>query len=471
VPANPRLKDIASKSLHFLRYLLCTPASSLTPQRNHSAHLIMPSSHLSRRVKSVLAVTTALAAASLLFASLNKDYRPFLRTPANDEQEHRQLLQLNSFNDPKSIQTRTPSPTDILDQARSGFMHNTQWCRPPEEDAFPAPPIDYNQCENPQLIHMDINGGMTSYLNKILKVAMWAARDNSCFYINEGLGVLNEADGGKHFSHSKLGYRLVDGQDTYMIPFLTRYFGQMGLEKSRFEEMLASGTYDVITPSPSDINHHDFGGKASLTTNDPKKRFEIMSIPQLGYNNVERLSLKKHFLRRMFRINADVRDRACHRLASQGLDDEYMALSVRRGDKVTETSILDTVDPYIRLAEEGINSHFDGKVPTMFVATDDCSVMQEFRDARPEWTFVSECDNASEANGFVYKEMKLWSEEQTDAHFNKFIAEMIGMASARYWIGVATTNVSYWVYFMRSLEATDDSFIWADPPRVPGLPW
>lgn len=432
----------------------------------------MSPSPLSRRVKSVLALTTALAASSVLFASLNKDDHPFLRTSANvNDQEHRQLLQLNDFNDPKSIQTRTPSPHDILDQARSGFMHKTQWCKPPEEDEFPAPPIDYNQCENPQLIHMDINGGMTSYLNKILKVAMWAARDNSCFYINEGLGVLNEADGGKHFSHSKLGYRLVDGKDTYIVPFLTRYFGQMGLEKTRFEEMLASGTFDVITPTPSDINHHDFGGKASLTTNDPDKRFKIMSIPHLGYNDVERIALKKHFLRRMFRINADVRDRACHRLASQGLDDEYMALSVRRGDKVTETSILETVDPYIKLAEEGIKSHFDGRVPTMFVATDDCSVMQEFREAQPEWTFVSECDNASEANGFVYKEMKLWSEEQTDAHFNKFIAEMIGMASAKYWIGVATTNVSYWIYFMRPLQATDDTFIWADPPRVPGLPW
>jgi hypothetical protein len=318
---------------------------------------------------------------------------------------------------------------------------------------------------------MDINGGMTSYLNKILKVAMWAARENSCFYINEGLGVLNDADGGRHFSHSKLGYRLVNGRDTYIEPFLTRYFGQMGLEKGRFEEMLASGNYEVITPSPSDINHHDFGGKASLTTDDPNKRYEIISIPQLGFENLERITLKKQFLRRMFRINPDVRDSACNHLASQGLDDEYMALSVRRGDKVTETSILETVDPYIQLAEKGIQSHFGGVPPTMFVATDDCSVMDEFRAARPQWTFVSECDNASEENGFVFKEMKLWNEEQTDAHYQKFIAELIGMASAKYWIGVASTNVSYWVYFMRPLVASDATFVWADPPRVPGLPW
>ena len=445
----------------------------------------MPSSsQSSRRGKSLVVLTIALAASSLLFASLNNTLQQnnySLRTNNNDdndrEEQNRRLLQLNSFTDPKSTQIRAPNPHDILDQTQQtrhndegGFLANSQWCKHPEEDEFPAPPIDYTHCENPQLIHMDINGGMTSYLNKILKVAMWAARDNSCFYINEGLGKLG-GDGGKHFSHSKLGYRLVDGRDTYIEPFLTRYFGQMGLTKSQFEGMLASGNYDVISPDPSEINHHDFGGKASLTTNDPEKRFEIMSIPQLGYSNVERIALMLHFLRRMFRINPAVRDHACQRLASQGLDDEYMALSVRRGDKVTETAVLDTVDPYIKLAEEGIQSHFGGKVPTMFVATDDCSVLGEFREARPEWKFVSECDNASEANGFVYKEMKLWNEEQTDAHFNKFIAEMIGMATAKYWIGVATTNVSYWVYFMRPLMASDDTFIWADPPRVPGLPW
>ena len=92
-------------------------------------------------------------------------------------------------------------------------------------------------------------------------------------------------------------------------------------------------------------------------------------------------------------------------------------------------------------------------VPAIFVATDDCTVLKELREARPMWHFVSECDNLSnEANGFVFKDMKEWTEEQTDAHFHKFIAELIALASAKYFIGVSTTNVTYWVYFMRSLE-------------------
>lgn len=214
------------------------------------------------------------------------------------------------------------------------------------------------------------------------------------------------------------------------------------------------------------------GAKGGLAIGNPALRYRPRSIPHLGYENIDNVSLKKHFLRRMFRIKPTVRDSACGKLADHGLNsiEPYMALSIRRGDKVTETELIHTVDPYIELAEKAIQSHFDGNVPTMFVATDDCNVMSEFHEARPNWNFVSECDDISEANGFVFKEARHWTEEQTDAHYNKFIAEMIGMASAKYWIGVASTNVSYWVYFMRSLHAHDDSYIFVDKP-FGVLPW
>ena len=83
---------------------------------------------------------------------------------------------------------------------------------------------------------------------------MWSARTNSCFYINEDDSVPEE-HGGKHRSHGKLGYRLINGEDTYIDSFLTQYFDQMGLEKDRFNYMLESGKFDVFTPTPSEIHH------------------------------------------------------------------------------------------------------------------------------------------------------------------------------------------------------------------------
>lgn len=297
---------------------------------------------------------------------------------------------------------------------------------------------------------MDINGGLTSYLNKILRVALWAAEDDACFYIDEEEGRMN----------AKLGYRIPE--ENFVHGFLDRYFEHMGVWKSQYDEMVEANSVKVINPSVPDIASHEFG-KHGLLHAQPSVRYRARSIPKFGYNEMDSISLKKHFLRRIFRIKPIVREFACQKLeAHPGLENEYMALSIRRGDKVTEFELVKTVEPYIEKAETAITTHFGGIPPTFFVATDDCTVMQEFREARPNWNFVSECDKLTEADGFVFKDMTEWTEEQTDHHFTKFIAEMIAMASAKYWIGVSTTNVSYWIYFMRSLRAHDDTFEFVD---------
>ena len=45
------------------------------------------------------------------------------------------------------------------------------------------------------------------------------------------------------------------------------------------------------------------------------------------------------------------------------------------------------------------------------------------------------------------------------------------MASAKYWIGVPSTTISYWKHSMRLLNAPDDTFVWAEKTVNPGLPW
>ena len=96
--------------------------------------------------------------------------------------------------------------------------------------------------------------------------------------------------------------------------------------------------------------------------------------------------------------------------------------------------------------------------------------MKEFREARPEWKFLSECDKAAHAkeDGFVLLESTEWTEEQLDSHYNKFFVELFSMAFAKYWIGVKYTNVSWFILFMRraNLDTTDALYT---PGRAEGI--
>ena len=168
-------------------------------------------------------------------------------------------------------------------------------------------------------------------------------------------------------------------------------------------------------------------------------------------------------MRRLLRILPERRTEACSRLKQHGLDEKFIAMSVRGGDKAIEYELESSMQPYIDEAEKAIKSHFNGRAPTVFVASDDCSVMKDLRDLRRHWNFVSECDKM-DSHGFFISEIKHWTLQETDDHYNKFLTELIAMASATYWIGVATTNVSLFVYFMRAYEQGDDSWVFVDAP-------
>ena len=63
-------------------------------------------------------------------------------------------------------------------------------------------------------------------------------------------------------------------------------------------------------------------------------------------------------------------------------------------------------------------------------------------------------------HGFALTDMKEWSEEHTNQHYEKFMAELFGLAIAKHVVGVTYTHVSWWVLFMRGslegLEFVDD---------------
>ena len=284
---------------------------------------------------------------------------------------------------------------------------------------------------------------------------MWAYEENVCYFVDEkGPNPASVAD-------RELPLQKID-------PFLERYFEPVSLPREHEKVQWAMKKHKFIEPDYFQIAYHTFGKhNGGLRLVDDPLRHELKNIESLSIYEKDNIWTKKWMLRRLFRLLPHIRNVACSKLSALGLEEEFIALSVRRGDKELEYELESSLQPYIDKAEIAVESHFGGKVPMIFVASDDCSVMGDIRKLRPQWVFVGECDNASEENGFILSSMKKWTETQTDQHFEKFITEMIAMASAKYFIGVSTTNVSFWIYFMRHMEAEDDTWTFVDTDLYP----
>lgn len=331
-----------------------------------------------------------------------------------------------------------------------GIM-KSEWCLAPAYE-----PLPFEDCKFTDfMFRFPANGGLTNALHFILKGVLWSYEENVCYFVEE-----------KGPNPAQMAER--DPPLENIDPFLERYFEPMSLPRDHRKVKDAMRYHKFLDPDYFQIQYHEYGRfSGGLLPLDDPIRHKTRDIQSLFLYEKDNIIIKKIMMRRLFRILPEMRDIACKRLNDYGLNEEYLALSVRRGDKELEYELESSLQPYIDKAEVAINTHFDGIPPVIFVASDDCSVMKEIRELRKDWKFVGECDNASEQNGFILSSAKKWTEEQTDRHYEKFITEMIAMASAKCFIGVATTNVSYWIYFMRHINAKDDTWVFVDTDQYP----
>lgn len=238
-------------------------------------------------------------------------------------------------------------------------------------------------------------GGLTNSLKMVLLGTILSFEEDRCFFVDE--------------SESELNHR-GDGQD--LGSFIDRYFEPIGLpanspvvQQAKSNNKIALRDWKVVWEEVR--NRRMYGS----TTN----------IESLRYPNIEGHQLKRTMLRRMWRPLPHIREETCTGLAGHVQGDEFMTFSLRRGDKASEENFaFASVQQYIDMAEQAIPSHFGGKVPTIFVATDDCTAMKEFREMRSGWRFVSECDKqeaeAAGHAGFALADMKAWSQAVSVIH-------------------------------------------------------
>jgi len=349
--------------------------------------------------------------------------------PRNQEQTQ-VMQQSEELREPEQAQVMQQSeePPRISERQEQQYRTSwnlpeqaAKWCRPTEMN-----PLPYTNCDHEGTFNsIQFLAGLTNGLKMMLLSVIESFQQNRCFFVLE--------------ENNHLLIR--DDKSQALDTFLGRYFEPIGLSQDDplVKRAKADGRVESL--------------KWQQVWDDGKKRRInglYHNITSLGFVNIESTLLKRVMLERMWRLLPQVRENSCISLeVNHGLSEEYLAFSVRRGDKDTEGFEFTNPENYIEASTKVINDYFDGKVPKIFVATDDCSIMSNFRELKPEWNFVSECDRSDGHSGFILADMKHWTLEQTDEHFRKFFVEVLGLAGAKYYIGVAYTNVAWWAHYMR----------------------
>jgi len=311
-------------------------------------------------------------------------------------------------------------------------------------DEWKFRPLRYNDCSpNEKVNSIPLHGGLTNALKLILLGAIGSFEEGRCFIVDESKADLNkpDANGTRH-------------------GFLHKYMEPIGLPlnssivtKAKEEDRLVSRDWS------------EFWFGMHIRRAYGTKHF----LPYAGYNTIEGHLLKRDMIRRLWRPLPEYRQASCRSMNStHGLiPGEYMAFSIRRGDKTIEDFEYTDLKDYITEAEKQLPKF--SSTPKIFVATDDCSVLDTFREMRPEWNFVSECDVqkiSAGRGGFNLTEVADWSADAEKAHYVKFFTEIYALTLSKVFIGVSYTNLAWWIFFMRPFR---HSFILLDKPEGQGI--
>jgi len=311
-----------------------------------------------------------------------------------------------------------------------------------------APPLPYENCDpNAPVNSIALFGGLTNALKLVLLSAVGSWEENRCFIVDESESHLNPPD--------KNGVR---------HGFIHKYMEPIGLQLD----------HPLVVKAREENRIEKRDWSEFWTAMSARRAYgQVSKLPNLGFGEIEGHDLKRNLIRRMWRPHQKYRQSSCSAMEdTHGLKaGEYIAFSVRRGDKSEEKfaftelkHYIDEVQKHLHRFDSFVTDHI---VPKIFVATDDCSVMSEFREMRPNWTFVSECDvednsKAAAQNGFALRDFKDWGAVAEDAHFTKFFTEIYALTMSKVFIGVGYTNVAWWVYFLRPFR---HSFILLDKPK------
>ena len=127
----------------------------------------------------------------------------------------------------------------------------------------------------------------------------------------------------------------------------------------------------------------------------------------------------------------------------------YMAVHVRRGDKIAREAREVSVRKYIDRMEAVLA---ENESPTVFVASDDPLAIDEFRRLKPRWTFTAiqhPRQNKARSRGHLQARFDLLPPEEKQLQTRLLICELQMLVDARYVFCTMSSNVCRLVQILR----------------------
>lgn len=140
----------------------------------------------------------------------------------------------------------------------------------------------------------------------------------------------------------------------------------------------------------------------------------------------------------IYKYNNRTQQAINERISTLPYHDNYVALHVRRGDKITETTFIDTKE-YIKTLQQHSNCK------RIFVATDDFAIFRELQTTYPDYEFFTL--SREERHGYDQRTFETYPPQQKESEMYNLFADIEMLANAEYFVGTLSSNIGMYLYW------------------------
>jgi hypothetical protein len=158
---------------------------------------------------------------------------------------------------------------------------------------------------------------------------------------------------------------------------------------------------------------------------------ETFNIPELGLYDTPLLEATQIVIKALWQYNAASALGVARFINSVVIDQEYISIHIRAGDKFTETNAFDFSEYMVPAQQLSRNKH-------AFVLTDDYTVIEQLQVQYSDWTFYTLCEPTE--RGYFHNDFVKQDNEFKYRQHLKLFANMDLCATSTTFIGTYSSN-------------------------------